>query len=203
MSDERVNVSKGLLDKLSDSVQALTGTAEIMSIQEMSNAVNKKANERFELIETIVLTEEVKAVQRTKEPDGTDYNFKEMLVEISFPTRYKMGTDYNLGITQFRINGLAPYYASVDISKSSGVDTNNLLSSQFRTVRLYAKIDKNLKIMRTEQGYSGSAYGINGLGIDGSFNYTTKSRITEFYVRTTRPFPVAATPTIKIYGIRA
>lgn len=53
MSDEKVIVSKGLLDNLSDNVQTLTGTAEKMSIQEMSDAVGAKANEVLNLLKLL------------------------------------------------------------------------------------------------------------------------------------------------------
>lgn len=126
MSDERVNVSKGLLDNLSNSVQALTGTAENMSIQDMSNAVSAKANEKFELIDTIVLTEKVQTVERTKEPNGTAYNFKELLVEVSFPTRGKLENDYSLGVVSanFGFFTYNPYFSEgmVVILHKSGLE---------------------------------------------------------------------------------
>lgn len=62
MSDERVNVSKDLLDDLSDSVQALTGTTEKMAIQEMSAAEQYK--------EQIAYTESLRA--KIRELEGTE-----------------------------------------------------------------------------------------------------------------------------------
>lgn len=200
MSDERVNVSKGLLDNLSNSVQALTGTAEKMSIQDMSNAVGAKANEKFELIETIVLTEEVKLVERTKEPNGTDYNFKEMLVEVSFPTRDKLENDYSLGVVRasFGLFTYSPYFTEgiVVILHKSGLE-------QLQRMYLYEKIDKQMCLMYSSYGSDGSAYSPKNQGIGGNFGYTTKKSINKFTISTTKPFPVAAKPTIKIYGIRA
>jgi hypothetical protein len=200
MSDERVNVSKGLLDNLSNSVQALTGTAEKMSIQDMSNAVGAKANEKFELIETIVLTEEVKLVERTKEPDGTDYNFKEMLVEVSFPTRDKLENDYSLGIVRADFGSFtyAPYFTpgAITILHTSGI-------GQLQRIYLYEKIDKQMCLMYSNYGADGSAYSPNNMAVGGNFGYTTKNSINKFTISTTKPFPVAAKPTIKIYGIRA
>ena len=200
MSDERVIVSKGLLDNLSDNVQALTGTAENMSIQDMSNAVGAKANEKFELIDTIVLTEEVKLVERTKEPDGTDYNFKEMLVEVSFPTRGKLENDYSLGIVRANFGSLtySSYFSDgiVVILHKSGLE-------QLQRIYLYEKIDKQMCLMYSSYGSNGSAYAPKNLGIGGNFGYTTKKSINKFTISATKLFPVAATPTIKIYGIRA
>jgi hypothetical protein len=200
MSDERVTVNKGLLDNLSNSVQALTGTAEKMSIQDMSNAVGAKANEKFELIDTIVLTEEVKLVERTKEPDGTDYNFKEMLVEVSFPTRDKLENDYSLGVVRanFGLLTYSPYFVSgaLTILHNSGI-------GQLQRIYLYEKIDKQMCLMYSNYGSDGSAYSPNNMAIGGNFGHTTEKSIKKFTVSTTKPFPVAAKPTIKIYGIRA
>lgn len=200
MSNERVNVSKGLLDNLSNSVQALTGTAENMSIEEMSNAVSAKADEKFELIETIVLTEEVKAVERTKEPNGTDYNFKEMLVEVSFPTRGKLENDYSLGIVRanFGLFTYSPYFSEgiITILHKSGLE-------QLQRIYLYEKIDKQMCLMYSSYGSNESVYSPKNLGFGGNFGYTTKKSINKFSISTTKPFPVAASPTIKIYGIRA
>lgn len=200
MSEERVIVSKDLLDNLSDSVQALTGTAENMSIQEMSNAVSAKANEKFELIDTIVLTEEVNVVERTKEPDGTAYNFKELLVEVSFPTRDKLENDYSLGVVSanFGLFTYSPYFSEgmVVILHKSGLE-------QLQRIYLYEKIDKQMCLMYSSYGSNGSAYSSRNIGIGGNFGYTTEKSIKKFSISATKSFPVAATPTIKIYGIRA
>lgn len=200
MSEERVIVSKDLLDNLSDSVQALTGTAENMSIQDMSNAVSAKANEKFELIDTIVLTEEVQTVERTKEPNGTAYNFKELLVEVSFPTRGKLENDYSLGVVSanFGFFTYNPYFSEgmVVILHKSGLE-------QLQRIYLYKKIDKQMCLMYSSYGSNGSAYSSRNIGIGGNFGYTTEKSIKKFSISATKSFPVAATPTIKIYGIRA
>lgn len=199
MSDEKVIVSKGLLDNLSDNVQTLTGTAEKMSIQEMSDAVGAKANEKFELIETIVLTEEVKAVERTKEPNGTDYNFKEMLVEVSFPTRDKMEQDYSLGFVRVFFCNLyvyTPYFVDVKILQSSGI-------RQLQRIYLYGKIDNHMCLTYSNFGTDGSAYSTGNMAVGGNFGYTTVNNINKFAISAQKTFPVAAKPTIKIYGIRA
>lgn len=200
MSDERVNVSKGLLDNLSDSVQALTGTSGNMSIQEMSNAVSAKANESFELIETIVLTEEVSVVERTKEPNGTDYNFKEILVKISFPTRDKLANDYSLGVVSANFGSFEyhPYFVNgvIRILNKSGLE-------QEQRIYLYEKIDKQMCLTYSNFGSSGSAYTTTNMAIGGNFGYTTSKSIHKFTISAQKSFPVAATPTIKIYGIRA
>lgn len=200
MSDERVTVNKGLLDNLSNSVQALTGTAEKMSIQDMSNAVGAKANEKFELIDTIVLTEEVKLVERTKEPNGTDYNFKEMLVKVSFPTRDKLENDYSLGVVRasFGLFTYSPYFTPgvVVVLHKSGI-------GQLQRIYLYEKIDKQMCLMYSHYGSDGSAYSPNNMAIGGNFGYTTEKNIKKFNIGTTNPFPVVATPTIEIYGVRA
>ena len=200
MNDERVIVNKGLLDNLSDNVQTLTGTAENMSIQEMSNAVSAKANEKFELIETIVLTEEVNLVERKEEPDGTAYNFKELLVEVSFPTRDKLENDYSLGIVRASFGSLkySPYFAAGEV-----VILHNLGIEQLQRIYLYEKIEKQMCLMYSGYGSSASAYSSRNQGLGGNFGYTTEKSIKKFNVSVTNSFPVAAKPTIKIYGIRA
>ncbi len=53
----------------------------------VAEAVSGKADipKEYELIETITLEEEVASVVKTKEPDGTAYNFKKMVVYIQCP----------------------------------------------------------------------------------------------------------------------
>lgn len=160
----------------------------------------KNDDNKFELIDTIVLTEEVQAVERTKEPNGTDYNFKEMLVEVSFPTRDKLENDYSLNVVRanFGLLTYAPYFVSgvIRILHASGI-------GQLQRIYLYGKIDKQMCLTYSNFGSDGSAYTTNNMAIGGNFGYTTKSSINRFAISTTNPFPVAATPTIKIYGIRA
>lgn len=205
MSDERVNVSKDLLDELSDSVQALTGTTENMSIEEMSAAVNAKANESFELIETIVLTEEVNVVERTKEPDGTDYNFKELYVEVSFPERYNMENNYSLGIVManFGIGRYNPYFSNISILNKAGVDSSNKYNNQKQRICLYSRLERKMFLMRSGAGMDASAYSASNMGLGGNFGYTNMNSIKRFAIRTNNVFPVVAKPTIEIYGIRA
>lgn len=203
MSNERVNVSKGLLDDLSDSVQALTGTAENMSIQEMSNAVSAKANESFELIETIVLTEEVSVVERTKEPNGTDYNFKELYVELTFPNRTKLEKTvpiYALNIAPFLKGsiyyGARPYIMRMDVGISPPV-------SHIANARFYLRFRNGM--LRTSCTYGNTGeYSNRGGFIDSNMDILSKKSINGFHIGIDKSvFPVAATPTIKIYGIRA
>lgn len=204
MSDERVNVSKGLLDNLSNSVQALTGTAEKMSIQEMSNAVGAKANEKFELIDTIVLTEEVSAVERTKEPDGTDYNFKELYIDMQFPDFDKM--ESNVELKALNIRGL---FQNDDISSYSAFAyiTSMLIGRKnvpghIPLMRCHLSLRNGLYKHSCIYGYGGE-YGESGGFITSNMSIISPKSINGIHIGSNTNFPVAAKPTIEIYGIRA
>lgn len=207
MSDERVNVSKGLLDKLSDSVQALTGTAEKMSIQEMSNAVGAKANEKFELIETIVLTEEVQAVERTKEPNGTDYNFKELYVDMQFPDFDKMESSVELKALNIRglfQNDLMAAYSSYPYIVNMVIDKNKTINQtkHIPIMRCHLSLRNGLYRHSCTYGYGGEYCNRGGFIVSNMSIISPKS-INGIRIGSNTNFPVAATPTIKIYGIRA
>lgn len=204
MSDERVNVSKGLLDKLSDSVQALTGTAEKMSIQDMSNAVGAKANEKFELIETIVLTEGVQTVERTKEPNGTDYNFKELYVDMQFPDFAKMESSVELKALNIRglfqndfatSNSAYSYIVSMRILKDN-------VAGHIPLMRCRLRLRNGLYEHSCTYGNSGE-YSNRGGFISSNMDMTPRKSINGIHIGCNTNFPVAAKPTIKIYGIRA
>lgn len=204
MSDERVNVSKGLLDNLSNSVQALTGTAEKMSIQEMSDAVGAKANERFELIETIVLTEEVSVVERTKEPDGTDYNFKELYVDMRFPDFAKMESSVEL--IGLNIRGLFQNDSSISYSTYSYIIKMLVEKDKYPghtpLMRCHLSVRNGLYKNSCTYGNIGE-YSGSGSFITSNMNIISPKSINGIYIGSKTNFPVAATPTIKIYGIRA
>lgn len=204
MSDERVNVSKGLLDKLSDSVQALTGTAEKMSIQDMSSAVGAKANEKFELIETIVLTEGVQTVERTKEPNGTDYNFKELYVDMQFPDFAKM--ESNVELKGLNIRGLFQNDSLASYSTYSYITNmlvaKNKVSGHIPLMRCHLSIRNGLYKNSCTYGNAGE-YSNRGGFISSDMSIISPKSINGIRIGSNTNFPVAATPTIKIYGIRA
>ncbi len=204
MSEERVTVNKGLLDNLSDSVQALTGTAENMSIQEMSNAVGAKANEKFELIETIVLTEEVSAVERTKEPDGTDYNFKELYVDMQFPDFAKM--ESNIELKALNIRGLFQNDLSASYSTYSYVlsmvISKDKVSGHIPLMCCHLRLRNGLYKHFCSYGNMGE-YGSRGGFVNSDMAIIPNKSINGIHIGSSTNFPVAATPTIKIYGIRA
>ena len=204
MSDEKVIISKGLLDNLSDNVQTLTGTAEKMSIQDMSNAVNAKANERFELIETIILTEEVSAVERTKEPDGTDYNFKELYIDMQFPDFAKMESSVEL--KALNIRGL---FQNDDISSYSAyayIGRMPILKDKypghFPLMHCHLSLRNGLYKNSCSYGNMGEA-SVRGDFINSNMSIISPKSIKGIHIGSNTNFPVAAKPTIKIYGIRA
>ena len=60
--------------------------------------VDMPADRRYELIETITINEDMSAIERTAEPDGTAYNFHSMALRVTFP-QSKAGSD----VTNFRV----------------------------------------------------------------------------------------------------
>lgn len=207
MNDERVIVNKGSLDKLSDSIQALTGTAEKMSIQEMSDAVGAKANERFELIDTIVLTEEVSAVERTKEPDGTDYNFKELYIDMQFPDFDKMESNVELKALNIRglfQNDINASYSSYPYITSMLIDKNKVINQvkHIPLIHCHLSLRNGLYKHSCTYGYGGE-YGNRGGFIVSNMSIIFPKSINGIHIGSATNFPVAAKPTIKIYGIRA
>lgn len=60
--------------------------------------VDMPADRRYELIETITINEDMSAIERTAEPDGTAYNFHSMALRVTFP-KSKAGSD----VTNFRV----------------------------------------------------------------------------------------------------
>lgn len=207
MSDERVNVSKVLLDNLSDSVQALTGTAENMSIQEMSNAVSAKANESFELIETIVLTEEVSAVERTKEPNGTDYNFKELYVDMQFPDFDKMESNVELKALNIRglfQNDILASYSGYPYIVSMLIDKSKVINRTKHTPLMHCHLSLRNGLYKHSCSYGyGGEYSSRAGFISSDMAILPNKSINGIHIGCNTNFPVAATPTIKIYGIRA
>lgn len=204
MSDEKVNITKGLLDNLSDNVQALTGTTENMTIQEMSNAVGAKANEKFELIETIVLTEEVKVVERTKEPNGTDYNFKELYVDMQFPDFAKMESSVelkNLNIRGLFQNDLVTSYSVYSYIVNMRVLKDNV-SGHIPLMRCHLSVRNGLYKHSCTYGNMGE-YSNRGGFINSDMDIISPKSINGIHIGSNTNFPVAAKPTIKIYGIRA
>lgn len=204
MSDKRVNVSKGLLDNLSNSVQALTGTAEKMSIQEMSNAMSAKANEKFELIDTIVLTEGVQTVERTKEPNGTDYNFKELYVDMQFPDFAKM--ESNVELKGLNIRGLFQNDSIASYSTYSYIANmlvaKNKVSGHIPLMCCHLSVRNGLYKNSCTYGNAGE-YSNRGGFINSDMSIISSKSINGIHIGSNTNFPVAATPTIKIYGIRA
>lgn len=96
MSDEKVIVSKEKLNNLADSIKTLSNSSNDLTLEEMQSAVEAKTEKGFELIEEFTLTEDVHSVQRTKEPDGTPYNFKELFVRLEFPNRENLTENITL-----------------------------------------------------------------------------------------------------------
>lgn len=207
MSDKRVNVSKGLLDNLSNSVQALTGTAENMSIQEMSNAVSAKINEKFKLIEQFTITKDVAVVERTEEPDGTPYKFKKLFAEIQFTDRTVLDNKYILGAlrSNVQINGGTVYRVSPYVTNCTINTTEVVSASQTYLHNIYYSANNGLLRSHLNIVYTGSLVGESG-AVGGNMMMCDKVDnpvITGFKLYYTYPIPASVVPVISIYGVRA
>lgn len=88
------------------------------------------AGEKYDLIESITTTEEVKEVKRTEEPDGTGYAFKQIFATMSVPVATAAGAIYirvnksdnsNVGFIDGGISNTAVRYSRFNADVSQGL----------------------------------------------------------------------------------
>ena len=150
------------------------------------------------------MTEEVSAVERTKEPDGTDYNFKELYVDMQFPDFDKMKSGVELiglnirGLFQNDINASYSTYAYIIkmlISKDK-------MPGHIPLIRCHLSLRNGLYKNSCSYGNM-IEYSERGGFIASNINIISPKSINGIRIGSQINFPVAAKPTIKIYGIRA
>ena len=135
---------------------------------------------RYELIETITLTEDVTQISRTTSPDGEAYNFKKLFIaykgektmsRVRVQGNYKYGDnafEYNCYIVANHTTGYLEIDAS-DVLKYYGAGGPNIAYTvQWCTTGAYAQIQKadsitSLIISGTNSFYAGTVINIYGV----------------------------------------
>ena len=171
---------------------------------ELLSLDTENSGNKFELIETIVLTEEVNLVERTKEPNGTDYNFKELYVDMQFPDFAKMESSVelkNLNIRGLFQNDLVTSYSIYSYIVNMRVLKDNV-SGHIPLMRCHLSVRNGLYKHSCTYGNIGE-YSNRGGFINSDMAIISPKSINGIRIGSNTNFPVAATPTIKIYGIRA
>lgn len=85
IADTDLNMNGYFIHNVSDGVQnndAATVGQLNATVGDIENALDSMTR-NYELIETITLTEETTLIERTEEPDGTTYNFKDVFIVVS------------------------------------------------------------------------------------------------------------------------
>lgn len=146
----------------------------------------------YELVEEITTTEDLTQIDRTAWPDGTPYNFKEMIVKCEYAVAAGTNGQVNV-VFQNRTSG-----NWVTLGTTSGQALNTKKMYQWH--HCYNRYG----FWNAQHGYSASVYAsavyqmsgyaavINNLSIDGLNIKATNSAI-----------PLPAGTNIKIYGVRA
>lgn len=86
-------------------------------------ALAVKGPEKFELIEKIVLEEDMTAIERTQEPDGTPYSFSKIGVKLLFKAANAPQS------VNYKFNNSMSYV----LTSSNGIDTMNMYSIVYAT----------------------------------------------------------------------
>lgn len=167
----------------------------------------KNDDNKFELIDTIVLTEEVQAVERTKEPDGTDYNFKELYIDMQFPDFAKMESSVELKSLNIRglfQNDFEASYSTYSYITSMLIDKNKVINHVNHTPLIHCLLSLRNGLYKHSctYGYMGE-YSNRGGFINSDMSIISPKSIKGIRIGCNTNFPVVAKPTIKIYGIRA
>lgn len=155
--------------------------------------VDMPADRRYELIETITINEDMSAIERTAEPDGTAYDFHSMALRVTFPTS-KAGSN----VTNFRVRMFVN-----ETNPTEAIDA-------FRTFNLNQYI--NILTVLTESHYGlyvtqmsdvtsnpGHASGFPTLI---SSDYKFGTGIYKLSIETTLSDDIYAGTVVEIYGVR-
>lgn len=148
---------------------------------------------RFELIETITINEDMSAIERTAEPDGTAYNFHSMALRVTFPTS-KAGSN----VTNFRVRMFVN-----ETNPTEAIDA-------FRTFNLNQYI--NILTVLTESHYglyvtqmsdvTSNPGHASGFPTFISSDYKFGTGIYKLSIETTLSNDLYAGTVVEIYGVR-
>ena len=155
--------------------------------------VDMPADRRYELIETITINEDMSAIERTAEPDGTAYNFHSMALRVTFPTS-KAGSN----VTNFRVR--------MFVDKANPTEAIDA----FRTFNLNQYI--NILTVLTESHYglyvtqmsdvTSNPGHASGFPTFISSDYKFGTGIYKLSVETTLSNDLYAGTVVEIYGVR-
>lgn len=155
--------------------------------------VDMPADRRYELIETITIDEDMSAIERTAEPDGTAYNFHSMALRVTFPTS-KAGSN----VTNFRVRMFVN-----ETNPTEAIDA-------FRTFNLNQYI--NILTVLTESHYglyvtqmsdvTSNPGHASGFPTFISSDYKFGTGIYKLSVETTLSNDLYAGTVVEIYGVR-
>ena len=167
-----------------------TGGADKALSAEQGKVLNGQLPKPYELLETVTLVEDVKAFERTKEPDNTPYALKAALVDISTPSA--AGT----GVVAFVFRYGATYLGHVSLG--SAISKNGAISSGEMFLR-HGRWNEEV----TKAGASS--------GTGEIYTYRSPARLEASYpvidrirlVATTSNIPLPVGTVINIYGVRA
>lgn len=155
--------------------------------------VDMPADRRYELIETITINEDMSAIERTAEPDGTAYNFHSMALRVTFPTS-KSGSN----VTNFRVRMFVN-----EMNPTEAIDA-------FRTFNLNQYI--NILTVLTESHYglyvtqmsdvTSNPGHASGFPTFIASDYKFGTGIYKLSVETTLSNDLYAGTVVEIYGVR-
>ena len=153
-----------------------------------------KASEgTFELIEEITTTEDLTKIDRTAWPDGTKYNFKEMIVKCVYEVAAGAKGQVNI-VFQNRAPG--GNWVTLGTTSGQALDTKKM----YQWHHCY----KRYGFWNAQHGYSASVYASAVYQMSGYAAVINDLNIDALnIVSATAGIPIPAGTNIKIYGVRA
>lgn len=152
-----------------------------------------KASEgTFELIEEITTTEDLTRIERTARPDGTKYNFKEMVVKCVYEVAAGANGQVN---TQFQ-NRTGSQWTTLGTTSGQALNTKKM----YQWHHCY----KRYGFWNAQHGYSASVYASAVYQMSGYAAVINDLNIDALsIISATAGIPIPAGTNIKIYGVRA
>lgn len=178
-------ITTNKLVKAVDSVLTSTSSSEALSTEEKLNALNRLGAEpkkgELVLIDTVVFEQDGR-LDKYAEPNGTPYNFKAMMIEITF----------NSSIVAHEINFVA---YSDSVGTNIGGRFYSGVSASYRLCRIF--IDSFYDYMRTYGHISANASNSSYTGTHDNMDFVKADAIKRIVCL------FKAGTTVKIYGVRA
>ena len=155
--------------------------------------VDMPADRRYELIETITINEDMSAIERTAEPDGTAYNFHSMALRVTFPTSKAESSVTNFRVRMFvdRTNTTEPINAFRTFKLNQYTNILTVLTESH-----YGLYVTQMSGVTSNRGHLG-AYPTNI-----SSDYRFGTGIWKLQIQTTLSNDLYAGTVVEIYGVR-